>query len=257
MKLKHTILSLVLLFSALRSFAATGNGLDEVKDIVTTFNKRIEKTGFREGFFMVLQDKETDGINSFKIYFYTYTKKDKKLAYQLSANNESENGHFYASVIEDGKVLKIQYSIADNKFEYQVKMVDDVLVVFDDKGTQLFPSASDMPAKPAADHGSKTAVTIAEVMPKPAFDIGAYLGDNLHYPEMARQKNKEGRVLVKFVVNEDGSISDVELMKGFNDECDKEAMRVVRNMPKWIPGKVDGKNVKVYFTLPLRFKLTN
>ena len=93
-------------------------------------------------------------------------------------------------------------------------------------------------------------------MPSPAFDLNQFLMDNLVYPSKARDKNKEGRALVKFVVNEDGTISDVQIQKSAgNDDLDNEAMRVISKMPKWHPGIIDGQPVKVYFTLPVNFSL--
>ena len=94
-------------------------------------------------------------------------------------------------------------------------------------------------------------------MPVAGYDYNKYLRDNLHYPEKAVKHNREGRVIVKFVVNEDGSISDCEVIKGINRACDAEAIRVVQNMPPWKPGMKDGKPVRVYFKLPIAFKLTD
>jgi protein TonB len=94
-----------------------------------------------------------------------------------------------------------------------------------------------------------------EQMPAPSFDMGAYLNKNIVYPEAAREANIEGRVIVKFVVTEDGSISDVQIVRGIDGGCNEEAVRVVKAMPKWKPGKQNGKPVKVYFTLPISFKL--
>jgi len=85
--------------------------------------------------------------------------------------------------------------------------------------------------------------------------MGEYLSANLHYPDSARYHNIEGRVVIKFVVNEDGSISDAVVIKGIDKYCDEEALRVVRNMPPWKPGYQNGKYVKVYFSLPIVFKL--
>ena len=96
-----------------------------------------------------------------------------------------------------------------------------------------------------------------ENMPSTDYDVKHYLADNIHYPDSARVHNIEGRVVVKFVVSEDGSVTDVEVVKNVNKECDEEALRVVKNMPRWKPGIQNGKAVKVYFTLPISFKLTD
>lgn len=94
-----------------------------------------------------------------------------------------------------------------------------------------------------------------EKMPSCPYDLGQYLSENIHYPDAAIAKGIEGRVLIKFVINEDGAISDVTLSKGIGGGCDEEALRVVKNMPKWAPGSNDGKSVKVFFTQPIRFRL--
>ena len=82
-----------------------------------------------------------------------------------------------------------------------------------------------------------------------------YLAKNIKYPAVAKDNGIEGKVYIKFVVNEDGSVSQVQLARGIGGGCDEEAMRVVEGMPKWKPGKQRGKNVKVWYTLPVYFKL--
>jgi protein TonB len=100
--------------------------------------------------------------------------------------------------------------------------------------------------------------TYVEQMPEyPGGDAARqdYLNKNLRYPDLARENNISGRVTVRFVVSEDGSISDVQVVKGIGGGCDEEAKRVVQKMPKWKPGKQNGRAVKVYFTLPIIFTL--
>jgi protein TonB len=82
-----------------------------------------------------------------------------------------------------------------------------------------------------------------------------YLSENLHYPDSARVHNIEGRVTVKFVVNEDGHISECEIASSVNNYLDEEALRIIGKMPRWKPGKQNGKRVRVYFTAPIVFKL--
>lgn len=79
---------------------------------------------------------------------------------------------------------------------------------------------------------------------------------NVVYPQSAMDKNEQGNVFVKFVVNRDGSIEHVSIRKGVSEAIDNEAMRVVKSMPNWNPGKQDGKPVRVYFTLPIAFRLS-
>ena len=82
-----------------------------------------------------------------------------------------------------------------------------------------------------------------------------YLGENIKYPAAAQRANISGRVFVKFVVEDDGSIGDVKVMKGIGFGCDEEAVRVVKSMPKWKPGVQNGKNVRVYYNMPIVYRL--
>lgn len=82
-----------------------------------------------------------------------------------------------------------------------------------------------------------------------------YLADNLRYPREAREAGIQGRVFVSFVVEKDGSISNVKVLRGIGGGCDEEAVRVVLGMPKWIPGKQRGIPVRVQFNLPIKFTL--
>lgn len=83
-----------------------------------------------------------------------------------------------------------------------------------------------------------------------------YLKKNLRYPEIARDNEVQGRVIVRFVVNADGKIGDVVVLRDIGSGCGEEAKRVVASMPKWAPGRQNGKAVPTYFTLPITFRLT-
>ena len=101
-------------------------------------------------------------------------------------------------------------------------------------------------------------LTIVELMP--SFDGGEealykWLGENIKYPQVAKETGITGTVIVTFVVEKDGSISGVQLLKGIGGGCDEEALRVVKNMPKWKSGKQNGVPVRVQFNLPIRFTL--
>lgn len=101
-------------------------------------------------------------------------------------------------------------------------------------------------------------VKTADVMPE--FPGGmaallAFIKKNLNYPALAREEGIEGRVVIRFVVNASGEIEGAKVEKAIGGGCDKEGLRVVNAMPKWKPGKVNGHNVKVYYTLPITFKL--
>lgn len=82
-----------------------------------------------------------------------------------------------------------------------------------------------------------------------------YLQEHIEYPQMARESGVEGKVYVTFVVEKDGTVSNVRILRGIGAGCDKEALKVVRNMPKWDPGEQRGRRVRVQFNMPIRFKL--
>ena len=82
-----------------------------------------------------------------------------------------------------------------------------------------------------------------------------YLSTNVKYPADAEKQKIEGRVLVTFIVNTDGSITDIELVRKAFPSLDAEAVRVISGMPKWIPGEQKGQKVRVKYTVPLSFHL--
>lgn len=82
-----------------------------------------------------------------------------------------------------------------------------------------------------------------------------YLSENIKYPQLARENNVTGKVFVQFVVEKDGSISNVKVMRDIGAGCGQEAVRVVKAMPKWKPGKQQGKAVRAQFNLPVVFNL--
>ncbi len=82
-----------------------------------------------------------------------------------------------------------------------------------------------------------------------------YVGEKIKYPAQARRMGIEGRVFVEFVINKDGSLSDVRSIKGIGAGCDEEAVRIIQSAPAWNPGKQRGKAVKQRYTLPIIFKL--
>lgn len=80
-----------------------------------------------------------------------------------------------------------------------------------------------------------------------------YVSEHVKYPAIAQEQEIQGTVVLRFVVLEDGSIGDVVIQRGLDPSCDKEAVRVVKSLPRFIPGKQQGRPVKVWFTLPIRF----
>lgn len=85
--------------------------------------------------------------------------------------------------------------------------------------------------------------------------LNKYYESNLRYPEVAIENGIQGRVIVQFIVNTDGSISDATVIRSVDPACDEEALRVINSMPHWTPGQTNGKNVRVRYTLPVTFRL--
>jgi periplasmic protein TonB len=135
----------------------------------------------------------------------------------------------------------------------------------------------DLSAKPAEAPSEEVEIEIVEEKPQvieqkveaeiftvveeqPAYPGGEearmkYLQENIKYPEEAKELGIQGRVFVTFVVEVDGSITDVRVLRGIGGGCDEEAVRVVRGFPKWVPGKQRGVPVRVQFNLPIKFTL--
>jgi protein TonB len=100
---------------------------------------------------------------------------------------------------------------------------------------------------------------VVETQPNPPGGMSGwnkYLSENLKYPTQARRMGVEGSVILVFVINTDGSIQDVEVLRGIGGGCDEEAIKIVKNAPKWEPGKQRGRAVRTRMRLPIRFKLS-
>ena len=110
-----------------------------------------------------------------------------------------------------------------------------------------------MPVKP-----DKAVYTVVEKQPSfPGGQDGyvKFLVENIKYPAEAMKKSVMGTVYISFVVEKDGSVTDVKVLRGIGSGCDEEAVRVVKMMPKWNPGEEKGKPVAVQYNLPIKFKL--
>ena len=143
-------------------------------------------------------------------------------------------------VEEDVEIEEEELVSVQDMSEYaDVEETDFVYVEEEVEEEQIFDVAEERPQFPGGD---------AALM--------KYLRDNIKYPRVSRDNNSQGRALLKFTVNADGSIQDVEVMRSTGDiYLDKEAVRVVEAMPKWTPGRQSGKAVRVKFVLPVNFRL--
>src|SRR5688572_20822565 len=118
----------------------------------------------------------------------------------------------------------------------------------------------DEPVEEVVKEASDEDVIFTVVEQQAAFEGGfeamaKFIAKNMKYPAQARRMGIEGSVFVSFVVDKEGNISDPQVIKGISADCDKEAIRVVKLMPPWKPGKQNGKPVKSRFVLPIKFRL--
>lgn len=114
----------------------------------------------------------------------------------------------------------------------------DEIVVEEKKEEQVFTAVEQMPQFPGGE---------GELM--------KYISNNIKYPTMAMENNIQGRVVVQFVVTKTGKIGEVKVVRSKDPDLDKEAVRVVKSLPNFIPGKMNGQAVNVWYTLPITFKL--
>ena len=93
------------------------------------------------------------------------------------------------------------------------------------------------------------------VFPGGEEELLKFIYNNLHYPDSAKVKHIQGKVVVRFIVTKTGTIDKVEVLRALHPDCDQEAVRIVKVLPKFTPGKYDNKPVSIWFTLPIIFKL--
>jgi len=108
----------------------------------------------------------------------------------------------------------------------------------DSSGNQIYTVIEEMPAFPGGEN-----------------KLGQFIATSLRYPVSAQKRGIQGRVILRFVVNATGNIEQAEVVRSLDPDCDKEALRVINILPRWIPGRQKGVNVSTYYTLPVSFKL--
>ena len=153
--------------------------------------------------------------------------------------------------VRDEDEMKTQQELTETKVQISVA---DVKGKDDGSGVDI----ADLPDNKVIVAAKEEIFTHVEQMPQyPGGDkeMMAYLSRNIKYPVIAQEQGIQGTVVLRFVVGKSGEVTDVTVMRSLDPSCDKEAIRVVKSMPKWVPGKQNGNPVLVYYTLPVRFKL--
>lgn len=174
-----------------------------------------------------------------------------------------ETQKFTAPVIKKDELVK-----EENQVKQMDKLDDKVAVGAEDKEgvkdrtveavrSEIAVAAPPPPPAPKPEVATKVFDVVEEM---PSFPGGqgalmSFLSSNIKYPVVAQENGVQGRVIVGFVVERDGSITDVKVMRSVDPSLDREAQRVVRAMPKWKPGKQNGSAVRVKYTVPVVFRL--
>jgi len=144
--------------------------------------------------------------------------------------------------------------------EEEVDTKMDIQIEDDQSQRQLNTYVPPPPPKPKQEEVTDEIFVVVENQPEfPGGNTAMmkFLGDNIKYPVIAQENGIQGRVICNFVVEKDGSITDVQVVRGVDPSLDREAMRVIQQMPRWKAGKQRGQAVRVRFTLPVVFRLQN
>ena len=168
---------------------------------------------------------------------------------------------FTAPIIKKDSEVKEEDEIKLDEVQKSDKAVGAFTVEGNDEvGGSVLKAKEDIAAPEPPKHVvEETKIfTVVEQMPMfPGGDAAlmSYLANNIHYPTVAAENGVQGRVVVGFVVERDGSITDVRILRGVDPSLDREAMRVVKSMPRWTPGKQNGSAVRVKYQVPVAFRL--
>lgn len=187
--------------------------------------------------------------------FLRYVQEEKKLPDSAKNNNI------------DGEV-KVNFVIEKDGTVSNVMILNSLGYGCDEEATRIITNMTDwrpgyideQPVRALLSYNIVfvSAYSVVEKMPEFPGGFNAlfkYLAMNIRYPPLALNSGIQGRVFINFVVESDGSISNVRLLRGIGGGCDSEALRVVRKMPKWIPGVQKGKPVRVSYNLPVKFTM--
>lgn len=203
--------------------------------------------------------------------------KPEKVTYKGKLTDEAGNPLGDVQIITDRKFQSTTVSTVNTDGEFRVETSSEAGIIFEytgkdgrklmrgyraDELAKMDPDNLVIVLIPVVSSPHEVAPNVFEVVEKmPEFPNGGmpglmkYLSDNIRYPEAAKVAGIQGRVTVVFVIDKDGSITNVETLRGVDAELDKEAIRVISSMPKWIPGMQKGKAVKVRYTVPVMFRL--
>ena len=153
--------------------------------------------------------------------------------------------------VADEDQMKSQEELTESKVTISIADVQGT----DEEGGVLLEDLKEIVTEAPVEEEVFDMVEQAPQFPGGPAELMSYLGKNIRYPVIAQENGIQGRVVCQFVVGSDGSVRDIKVLRSLDPSCDKEAVRVIQSMPKWIPGRQNGKAVSVRYTLPVTFKL--
>ena len=153
--------------------------------------------------------------------------------------------------VADEDQMKTQEELTESKVAISIADIQGT----DEEGGELVEDLKQVVTEAPVEEEVFNMVEQAPQFPGGQAELMAYLSKNIHYPVIAQENGIQGSVVCQFVVGSDGSIRDIVVARSLDPSCDKEAVRVIQSMPKWIPGRQNGKAVSVRYTLPVRFRL--
>ena len=193
-------------------------------------------------------------------------KEDKpKVQPKIEIPEVRESQKFTAPVIKKDELVKEENQVKQMdqlKKDVAVSNVDQegtkdrtVEAVRNDIAVNVPPPPVEAPKQEVKQEVENKVFTVAEQMPSFKGNVNQWLSQNLTYPAVAAENGIEGRVIVKFVVEKDGRVTDVQVVRSVDPALDREAVNTVKRMPKWNPGMNNGQPARVWFTLPVNFRL--
>ena len=195
---------------------------------------------------------------------FEWTSKDKKVATLTAENTEIAEEEIIPITQETPPpppeipkipVLSDQIDIVDDNID-----IDDNIINLEDSD-DLGVEVMDYVQEVAEESVEEEAIPFAIVEEKPKFrggdanEFSKWVAENLQYPEIAKENGVQGRVMLSFKVNTDGTVSNIKVLRGVDSSLDKEAVRVISKSPKWTPGKQRDRKVAVTYTFPVIFQL--
>ena len=153
--------------------------------------------------------------------------------------------------VADEDQMKSQEELTESKVTISIADVQGT----DEEGGVLVEDLKQVVTEAPVEEEVFDMVEQAPQFPGGQAELMSWLGKNIRYPVIAQENGIQGRVICQFVVGSDGSVRDIKVMRGVDPSLDKEAIRVIQSMPKWIPGRQNGKAVSVRYTLPVTFRL--